>query len=321
MSYKESVNNMILGLLKSNFPGERRVPLLPEDINNFENELIIEEGFGELLDIEDSAYIEAGCCIASRAEIFEKCDAIFSLKLLQPVDYPSIREGQLIIGWTHPYGSGKNFMKDQAFPKALVVVDLDSNFPEIFYKNEVLSAELPKGLLYRNSFYAGIAGVIHAFTTFGFLPDNDTKIAILGSGNVSQGAFNSASKFSSNIRMFYRNTMPVFKKTYSDYDIIINGIEVGTENDPILSLLEQSKLKKGTLIIDVAADAGNAVQGTHFTDIEHPIYKEKGIYYYVVPNVPSIFYRNVSKILSKVLSESIFQKDVVIFNKIKEIRK
>lgn len=29
---------MILGLIKSNFPGERRVALLPEDINNFENE-------------------------------------------------------------------------------------------------------------------------------------------------------------------------------------------------------------------------------------------------------------------------------------------
>lgn len=321
ISYKEEVSYMILGILKSNFPGERRVPLLPEDINDFANELILEEGFGEMLDIEDNAYKEVGCLIASRAEVFAKSDAIFSLKLLQPVDYPSIKVGQLIIGWTHPYGSGKNFMNDQAFPKDLVVVDLDNNFPGIFYKNKVISANIPKGLFYRNSFYAGLAGVIHAFTSYGFLPDNETKIAILGSGNVSQGAFNSASKFSSNIRMFYRNTMPVFKKNFRDYDIIINGIEVGTENDPILSLLEQSQLKKGTLIIDVAADAGNAIQGSHFTEIDHPIYKEKGLYYYVVPNVPSIFYRNISQLLSKVLSEHIFRKDVVVFNEIKERRK
>ena len=108
ISYKEEVSYMILGILKSNFPGERRVPLLPEDINDFENELILEEGFGEMLDIEDNAYKEVGCLIASRAEVFAKSDAIFSLKLLQPVDYPSIKVGQLIIGWTHPYGSGKN---------------------------------------------------------------------------------------------------------------------------------------------------------------------------------------------------------------------
>ena len=42
ISYKEEVSYMILGILKSNFPGERRVPLLPEDINDFENELILE---------------------------------------------------------------------------------------------------------------------------------------------------------------------------------------------------------------------------------------------------------------------------------------
>ena len=39
---------MILGLIKSNFPGERSVALLPEDINNFENEILIEQGFGRV---------------------------------------------------------------------------------------------------------------------------------------------------------------------------------------------------------------------------------------------------------------------------------
>nr|AAB22793.1 N5-(carboxyethyl)-ornithine synthase {NADP(H)-binding fold} {EC 1.5.1.24} [Lactococcus lactis, Peptide Partial, 39 aa] [Lactococcus lactis] len=38
------------------------------------------------------------------------------------------------------------------------------------------------------------------------------KIAILGSGNVAQGAFSSISKYSSNIRMYYRKTMSIFKE-------------------------------------------------------------------------------------------------------------
>ncbi|KKW72113.1 alanine dehydrogenase, ald [Lactococcus cremoris] len=62
-------------------------------------------------------------------------------------------------------------------------------------------------------------------------------------------------------------------------------------------------------IIDVAADAGNTIEGTHFTSIDAPIYENAGKYYYVVPNTPSLIYRNVSQELSKILSENIFSED------------
>jgi Alanine dehydrogenase len=55
--------------------------------------------------------------------------------------------------------------------------------------------------------------------------------------------------------MYYRKTMSIFKENYTMYDIIINGIEIGKGDDPILSFSEQKSLKKGTFIIDVAADA------------------------------------------------------------------
>ncbi len=63
----------------------------------------------------------------------------------------------MIIGWTHPFGSGRLFMKEQALPKKLIVVDLDSNSPCIYYENEIFESGIPKGLLYKNSFYAGYA--------------------------------------------------------------------------------------------------------------------------------------------------------------------
>jgi N5-(carboxyethyl)ornithine synthase len=300
---------MKVGLIKANFPGERRVPLLPKDIKNFNNELLVETGFGEFLDIRDQEYADRGCRILSRAEVFAQSEAIFSLKLIQPSDYPLLREKQMVIGWTHPYGSGKAFMEEQALPKKLIIVDLDSNSPCIYYENKVLESGIPKGLLYKNSFYAGYAGVLDALMKYGLIPTEETKIAILGSGNVAQGAFSSISKYSSNIRMYYRKTMPIFKKNYSEYDIIISGIEIGKGDAPILSLSEQRNLKKGTFIIDVAADAGNTIEGTHFTSMDDPIYESAGIYYYVVPNTPSLIYRNVSQSLSKILSENIFRED------------
>ena len=37
---------MRLGFVIPTYPGEKRVALLPEDIDNFENELLLEHGFG-----------------------------------------------------------------------------------------------------------------------------------------------------------------------------------------------------------------------------------------------------------------------------------
>ncbi len=314
-SIRKKEKNMILGFIKANFPGERRVPLLPKDIVDFDNQLLVETGFGSLLDIDDAEYEKAGCKILSREEVFKQSDAIFSLKLIQPSDYDYIKKGQLIIGWTHPYGSGKSFMKDQAYPKELIVVDLDNGYPAIYYKDEVIRTNLPSGILERNSFYAGYAGVLDDLLKFGILPDESTKIAVLGSGNVSQGAFHGISKFSSNVKMYYRRTLPVFKETFSSYDIIVNGIEISAGSEPILSLDDQKHLKKGTFIIDTAADAGNTIEANHFTSMGDSIYEKDGIYYYCVPNTPSIAYRNVSALISKQLSKYVFKDNVDVFKK------
>lgn len=98
---------MKLGFLIPNHPNEKRVALLPEHVKNFNNELVVETGFGETLGISDEEYVKAGCTISSREDIFKTCEGVFSLKVLKPQDYQHIREGQIIVGWTHPEGSGK----------------------------------------------------------------------------------------------------------------------------------------------------------------------------------------------------------------------
>ena len=71
---------MKLGFIKPTYPGEKRVALLPEHITEFfENEIIIEKGFGDSLGIDDSEYESKGCKIASRSEIFQGCDSVFCL--------------------------------------------------------------------------------------------------------------------------------------------------------------------------------------------------------------------------------------------------
>ncbi|PWJ88083.1 alanine dehydrogenase [Oceanotoga teriensis] len=305
---------MNLGFIIPNYPNERRVALLPEHIENFKENIFIERGFGNNLDISDVEYEKKGCKILSRKEIFDNCEAIFNLKLMQPQDYDFIREGQMIIGWTHPTGSGRGFMENQANVKKLVIVDLDNIYPTIYYDNNKYSIDfIPKNFIRRNSVIAGYASVFQALMAYGKMPDVNTKVAVLSPGNVSQGAYSFISKLGADVRLFYRKTMNEFISEINDYDIIINGIEVDNSDKHIINKKDLERVKKGALIIDAAADAGNAIEGSRYTSIDNPLYKEDRIYFYIVNNAPSLFYRNSSFEISRSFSKHVYSRNLEDF--------
>lgn len=307
---------MKVGFIIPTYNNEKRVALLPQHIENFENEIVIENGFGQNLNISDEEYIEKGCKVDTRENIFKTCDAIFCLKLIQESDYEYLRENQMIVGWTHPTGSGAKFMELQAIPKNLIIVDLDNIYPSVFYKNEKISIPwIRPNFVRNNSFIAGYASTLHALMNFGELPNSNKRVAILGSGNVSQGAFDIISKFNVDVTMYYRKTLHLFKDEIEDFDIIINGIEVDN-SDNIITKEDLLKVKKGCFIIDAAADAGNAIYGTRYSTIDDPIYYKDGIYYYVVNNAPSVLFKKASEEISKSFSKHIYKND---FAKFKEL--
>lgn len=220
----------------------------------------------------------------------------------------------MIIGWTHPTGSGTNFMKLQAVPKELIIADLDNIYPIIFYKEKKIPISFIKpNFIWQNSFMAGFSSTLHALLSMGLIPNSNTKVAILSSGNVSQGAYTAISKFNCNTRLFYRKTMNIFYETMNEYDIIINGIEIDDDNSHIITKSDLKRIKTGCLMLDAAADAGRAIEGTKYTTIGNPIYFEEGKYFYEVNNSPSIFYRETSRIISSVFSEWVYKKNVQQF--------
>lgn len=306
---------MQLGFIKPTYPGEMRVALLPEHItSDFENELIVETGYGSNLGITDAEYVAKGCRIDTRENIFAKCDTVFCLKLIQPGDYDKLRDGQMIIGWTHPTGSGTEFYQNIACKKNIKVIDLDNIYPTAHIGDKHIPVTfIKKNFIWKNSYYAGVSSVQHALLHFGLFPNSNTKVAVLASGSVSQGAYSYVSKYNVDLRMFYRKTMNEFYETIEDYDIIINGIEVDGSVKHIITKDQLKQVKKGCLIIDSAADAGNAIEGTRYMSIANPMYEEDGLYFYEVNNAPSLLYRNTSFEISKSFSEWVYKKDVQRF--------
>ena len=298
---------MKLGFIIPNYPNEKRVALLPEHIKNFNYEIIIEQGFGSRLGINDSEYIKKGCKVLSRKEVFKQCKAIFSIKLIQECDYDYLREGQIIFGWTHPNVTGKEFVESQVIPKKLVIIDLDNIRPQVFYNRKNYDIDfIPRNFIYKNSINAGYSSTIHATMSYGLMLTKECNIAILASGNVSQGAFIACSKLGGYPRMFYRKTMNEFYKHINEFDVIISGIEVNKPNIHILSKSDIEKTKKNVLLIDAAADAGNAIEGTDYTSYEKPLNKVFDRTYYCVNNSPSIFYRNASFDISLAFSKYVY---------------
>lgn len=310
---------MKIGFVISHYPAEKRVPILPEDIQGFENEVVIEEGLGKTMGIEDQSYKEVGCTVLSRKEVFATCDTIVSLKVLQPEDYDDIREGQMIIGWTHPEVSGKSFMDDQGIPKKLIIVDLDNITPAIYYQNRSIEIPwIPANFIYMNSFYAGFSATSHALMNKGIIPDASYRVAVLGSGNVAQGAMNAISKYSTNVRMYYRRTMDEFLQNIEEFDIIINGIQIPHDTPSLITYEDQERIKKGALVIGAAADGDGTIEGIQYTPFEDPIYKRKGVYYYCVNNAPTIYYQTASRAISESFTKWVYREDV---NKLYDLAK
>ena len=306
---------MKLGFIIPTYPGEKRVALLPEHITgDFENELIIEDGFGSNMGLSNKEYENKGCKIDSRDNIFKNCNTVFCLKLIQPEDYHRLREGQMIIGWTHPTGSGAEFYHNVACKKSLHIIDLDNIYPAAHIGDKHIPVTfIKKNFVWKNSFYAGVASVQQALLHFGLYPNSDTKIAVLASGNCSQGAYNYISKYNADVRLFYRKTMNEFYETIGEYDIIVNGIEVDSTVAHIITKEQLKLVKRGCLIIDSAADAGNAIEGTRYMSIAEPIYEENGLFFYEVNNAPSLLHRTTSYEISKSFSEWVYKKDVKQF--------
>ena len=299
---------MKIGFIKPQTLGEKRVVLLPQDLGGIRDEMYFERGYGNSLDIEDTEYLNRGARLRNRKEIFASCDGIFCLKPIGKEDYEHVRKRQVFIGWMQPQTAGKDFFDTLFLEKDLYIIDADIK-TRLYHRDKILPVNWVQDYFsWENSVTAGYAAIYHATMSHGILITPQTRIAVLGSGNVAQGAFKFSSQLGAKVRMFYRRTLKDFKFTLGLWDIIVSGIKLDDTSIPVLSVEEQQLLKPGCLVIDAAGEAGITFAGTHYTNLEQPIYEDDGRFYYIVNNTPALFYRSVSELLSQAFRLNIFDR-------------
>ena len=96
-------------------------------------------------------------------------------------------------------------------------------------------------------------------------------------------------------------------------NLTIVCIEMDQKGQHILTKSHLALLKTGCLIIDAAADADGAIEGTHYTSIGDPMYYKNGVYYYCVNNVPSLIYRTTSEDISAAFAKAFYNQNIASF--------
>ncbi len=280
-----------VGFIKSRKENEKRIALLPEHIDNIRNcgLLFLESGYGHDFGISDAEYASHGVNMVSREEALTK-DIICDPKV-GDAEYLGSLHNQLVFGWIHA-------VQNREITEKIISGENTAIAWEDMY-------QCGRHIFWRNNEIAGEAAVMHAYLLHGIFPYN-TKVAVLGRGNVARGAIKILNFMGANVVTYDRRTENLFREELPEYDVVVNAILWDTSRkDHILYRNDLKRMKRGGLIIDVSCDRNGGIETSNPTSIDKPIYNVEGIAHYVVDHTPSLFFKTSSYEISKQVSSFI----------------
>ncbi len=277
-----------LGFIKSDKKNENRRALLPVDIEKIKNKkyLYFEKGYGENLGISDEEYIKLGCKICDKTKLLsDEIPVLCDPKVGDASYLETISEGKIIFGWIHAVQNRD--ITDKIINKKLTAYAWEDMF------------EGGRHVFWRNNEIAGEAATMHALLCYGTLP-YDSKVAIIGNGNTSRGAFRVFTQLGARVNVYTRKMEDLLKKELGNYDIIVNTVLWDTSRkDHIISKKDLKRMKPNSLIIDISCDRAGAIETSIPTSLDNPTYVVDGVMHYVVDHTPTLLYKTISKELSK----------------------
>lgn len=310
--------------LKSN---EKRVPIHPDHFLDIPPEvrakLLFERGYGEPFGVSDAEIAALMGGVTERDEILAGCELTVLCKPLA-ADLRKMKKGATLWGWVHCIQQTE--ITQAAIDRRLTLVAWEG------MNRWGHGGEWVSHLFHRNNEIAGYAGVVHALGLKGidgnFGPVK--KGAVINFGSVGQGAvrallalgFTDVTLYVLNdpsslknvpagvevVRIAVRDDGTVsigdspFVTELAKMDVIVNCIlQDPTKPLSYLAVDETSRLKSGSLIIDVSCDEGMGFPFARPTSFDEPMISVGKIDYYSVDHTPSYLWNSASWEISKAL--------------------
>ena len=289
-----SVTMKTVGFPISRKENENRRALIPEHLARIRHpeQLWFETGYGEVLGFPDEAYAAFGAHTASHEEVLEK-DIVCDPKIGDAEYLGSLHPGQTVFGWVH-------LVQNRGITDAVLRAGVTAYVWEDMFDEG-------RHCFWRNNEMAGEAAIMHAFQCYGEMPYN-TKVALIGRGNVATGALRILTCLGADVTIYSRQTEKLLQRELERYNVIVNALLWDTSRrDHIIRREDLKRLQPNALIIDISCDRCGAVETSVPTTIENPTYVVDGVMHYVVDHTPALFYKTASSGISEEVSRYLDQ--------------
>ncbi len=302
---------MHIGVPKEIKDHEYRVGLVPSSVRelaHYGHQVYVETQAGLGAGMNDADYQAAGAIILSTPEeIFEASEMIVKVKEPQPNEWKRLRPGQILFTYLH-------LAIDSEQAKGLI----DSGCVAIAY-DTVTSSRGGLPLLMPSSEIAGRMSIqvgAHclekekggAGILLGGAPGvKPGKVTIIGGGVVGTGAARMAMGLGAQVTIIDKSlsrlveldmlfggrlstlysSLETIEQCVVNSDLVIGAVLVPGATAPKLVTEEMvKKMRKGSVLVDVAIDQGGCFETSRPTTFTHPTYIEHGVVHYCVTNMP-----------------------------------
>ncbi|MBU1006666.1 MAG: hypothetical protein KKH08_03640 [Candidatus Omnitrophica bacterium] len=263
---------MRIGIAKESRGTEKRVILQPPEINKIagRHEVLIEKGEGEGIGIPDSAFIAAGCKIASRNEVYAS-DIVVRIKEPSFEEIKLMHPGTVLMSMMHIRCRPK--LEEALREQKVIAIPLE-NLKDQFNRRKVEAVE-----------ESGRIGMEYGFKLWGKDPASAT-VKIMGYGNMAVGAIRCAARKFAKVEILNKKDFLEMEKHIPGTDILVDAINRpyrrDVEKEPFFVTRQMLTLfKKGSVIIDLVSNPKNhaPVETMRPTTLDDLHYVVDGIYH------------------------------------------
>jgi len=317
---------MLIGVPKEVKPQESRIGLTPYSVKELiknGHKVLVENNGGFEAGFENSEYKSAGAIITNKAEdIFNDAELIIKVKEPLGNEVSMLRENQILFTYLH-LAANSNLTKGLVKSKSICIA-----YETVTDKNRKLPLLAPMSAVAgRMSIQAGAHSLEKTQKGRGLLLSGAPGVApatvlILGGGVVGENAALIATGMNAKVLIidkskkrleelqlkFGDSIKPVssdkanIEELVRDSELVIGGVLVpGAEAPKLVTKQMLSKMKRGSVIVDVAIDQGGCVETSKPTTHANPTYIVDDVVHYCVANMPGGVPRTSTLALNKAI--------------------
>lgn len=313
---------MRVGVPREIKPGEHRVGLTPTAAREYAaqgHEVVVEKGAGLGAGYPDEAYVRAGAKIAADAgAVFDAAELIVKVKEPQEAEWKRLTPGHILFTYLHlapDPAQAEGLMKSGAAAIAYeTVTDARGGLPLLAPMSEVAGRiavfSAAETLLKHNGgmglLLCGVPGVPPA------------RVVVLGGGVVGANAARMAVGLNAEVVVLERSlprmrelddmflgrvltrysTLDAIEEEILKAEVVIGAVlSAGAATPKLVRREHLSKMKPGSVLVDVSIDQGGCFETSHPTTHAEPTYVVDGVVHYCVGNMPGAAPRTSSEAL------------------------